>query len=185
VAWLDSAAAAERFGSSPFIRRAWPEALRERTLPFFAIQEEIDRSRGVRVGKPLHPAERIRRLDETLRDTTLRTLPLWWLAVDSDQTDAVARRLAANASPDPFAFQLGAMALAERDFAAAAELFDRAAGNRRTLRILPYVRVYARRMAGQREAARALAESLFGAEGATPEDRAFLSWLEAAVPIES
>jgi len=67
VPWLDSAAARERFEESSFIREAWPADLREESLGFFAYQEMIDRSRGVRIGPPMGAALRRSRLGRSRR----------------------------------------------------------------------------------------------------------------------
>jgi len=179
VAWLDSALAARRFKASEFIERAWPPGLRERTLGWFPVQQAIDRARGVRIEKPIHPAERVREIHAALRSPEPSTLALWWLEIDSDRLEAIERLLAAGAGEDRFAFQLGARTLARHDFADASARFENAATRERKPRTLPYLRVYARQRAGDAAGARSLGAALFGDPPRTNADADFLRWVES------
>ncbi len=101
------------FARSGLIREAWPAALRERSLPYFAFQEMIDVQLGMR-REPLPIDERIPLLHRIQRDTPLETLVLWHLGVLSGRDDR----------PAPAA--RAALALARRDFPAARAYYTQA-----------------------------------------------------------
>jgi len=114
-------ASAERFRSSAFVERLWPPSLRERSLAWFALQGVFNRDYEA-AGRP----EALGELWAVLDDTPLTTLPL--LLLDSEpriRATARTRHLQGGAHPR-LAFHLGAAALADRDYEAAARFFAEA-----------------------------------------------------------
>jgi predicted membrane-bound spermidine synthase len=167
--WMDVDAARQRFAASPFIRRLWPAPLREATLPFFAIQAELNRFTLLKikgVGRELPHVHR------ALTQTRLQTLPLWLMGSDADAQRAVQAAFAKDSSHPGLRYQFAARALAARDYLRAAELFgaERARGG--GWRWLLHYEIYALLMAEEREAASDLAEGLV--TGADSEFSRFL-----------
>jgi spermidine synthase len=117
----DAAACAARFGSSSLVSRLWPPSLRERTTASFEWRGMLDRDYEA----PARPGA-IADLWRALEASSLRTLPL--LLLDSEpRLAATARMRYAQGDRHPvLAFHLGAAALADRDYAAAARYFEEA-----------------------------------------------------------
>jgi len=122
--WLDAEAARERFARSEWVARVWPEALRQRTLPYFEVQARLNR----RVAFPSAAglARELREVRAALAETPLRTLPLWLLG-SSVREQALARGVdpARVESRAVLHYKLGVGALARRQYAAAAARFAR------------------------------------------------------------
>ncbi|MBW2666001.1 MAG: spermidine synthase [Deltaproteobacteria bacterium] len=181
LAWMDVDASRDRFAASRFIRAAWPEALREATLGAFNFQKLIDRARRVRGGRKIHRLERVRNLHAALASGDLHTLPIWWLEIDDNQLDAMARGLASGAPRRAHRYRLAAVALADRDFAKAADHLGDVHGSGVDPKLVSYLRLYALCRAEELEAAAALAHERFGGTRLAEEDRAYLEWLSATV----
>ncbi|MBW2290210.1 MAG: hypothetical protein JRG90_20640, partial [Deltaproteobacteria bacterium] len=181
LAWMDVDASRDRFAASRFIRAAWPEALREATLGAFNFQKLIDRARRVRGGRKIHRLERVRNLHAALASGDLHTLPIWWLEIDDSQLDAMARGLASGAPRRAHRYRLAAVALADRDFAKAADHLGDVHGSGVDPKLVSYLRLYALCRAEELEAAAALAHERFGGTRLAEEDRAYLEWLSATV----
>jgi len=137
----------ERFEQSEFIRGIWPEAFIRKSLPYFDLQETANIQ--------LYEFGRLQsmgRIHHILTRTDLATLPLWMLG-----THHIWQRIAeslegeAGAATDEVEYQLGLGALANREYARAAELLGDARGNFRAR--VPF-RLYALCMAGDAEQAR-------------------------------
>jgi hypothetical protein len=148
---IDPARAQALFAASPFIRRYWPDALRDRTMPAFEYQRIINRVfwEG---GKPLKQIEDLHFL---LTKTRLRTLPLWMLGSDE------AKQRAAESSDDrtgAVEYARGLRALTIRGYAAAegflAEADRRGFGGAQTRALY----AYAAWMAGDVDRARAITQ---------------------------
>src|SRR5207247_10408947 len=75
VSALDPARGRTAFRQSPLIRRLWPPALLEETLPLFDQRALINAV----MAAPAGPLRYIAELDELLTRTSLRMLPLWIL----------------------------------------------------------------------------------------------------------
>jgi predicted membrane-bound spermidine synthase len=181
LAWMDVDASRKRFSNSAFIRAAWPKAMRESTIEAFRFQKMIDDARGVRGGRKIPSGERVRKLHAALATGHLHTLPIWWLEIDDDQLDAMARGLASGAPPRAHRYRLAALALAERDFAKAADHLGYVHAPGVDPKFVGYLRLYALCRAGELEAAAALAHERFGSTRLADEDRAYLAWLSATV----
>ncbi len=118
--WLDVYIARERFLRSQFIQHLWPESQRLATLPWFDVQDTINRCF---FGELDNVWVRLSLLHPILTRTSLRTLPLWLMRSDLNFQRAAAAA-AAKGVKDPFLdYQFGVRALAERDYAAAAACF--------------------------------------------------------------
>jgi spermidine synthase len=176
--WMDSARNRERFWESAFISRAWPRALRERSLPYFEAQRLVDASAAV---EPAGIAERLRDVHFLLSETPLVTAALWRMGVSTDQLRAIDALIARGSAPERYREVLARRAAAERDFGLAARALAQIQRPRDPG--LLYFRIYALAMAGRLEEARALAQA---SRGWLPDDaqaRAYWKWLEATFAI--
>jgi predicted membrane-bound spermidine synthase len=88
-ALMDADADRERFSKSSFVRRAWPEEMREATLPYFAIQSVYDSMMGALL--PLGPLPSAREAVDLLRHTSLTVLPAILLGTSGDLRTLVNR----------------------------------------------------------------------------------------------
>lgn len=120
-AWLKPGDAQRRFRESPWVARHWPAELIQPSLPFFAIQPLLNG------GTSTDYLRNLPQVDAILRQTDLRIPVLWLLGSDVTEQEIVNRRLAAEGYRPDYAYALGVRALAERDYATAAELFAEAA----------------------------------------------------------
>jgi len=172
---IDTDRARRAFGSSDFIRRLWPPALIEATLPFFDEQRVLNRML-LEGGGPLRQIEDLHAL---LTTTMLRTLPLWILG-----SDEVKQRIAEDSAERTGAteYARGLRALTARDYLRAAAHFSEA--ERRGLQgatIRPLL-VYSLCLGGDRDAARQLAR---GAPARDAVERHFWSWMKAEYGVEA
>ena len=172
---LDPERARDRFTTSDYVRRLWPGELIEATLPYFDHQRVLNRVMWDG-GRPLAQIDDLHRL---LIETPLRTLPLWILG-----SDDVKARIAERGDDGTGAaeYARGLTALARRDYLGAAEEF--AGAERRGLlgdAVRP-LRVYALCLAGQMDAAAALAQGL---SPRTEEERHFWEWLGSRFGVGS
>jgi len=148
-------AARRAFERSPFIDRVLPDAVRQRALESF---DTLQQQRWVL----LHPGNlRFDALHEVLTETDLETLPLWMMGSDADKQRIAAQRRSAGEVSSRVDYELGVAALARRDYAEAADRFERVRASdfeepRLAMRGLLYA-VYARAMAGDPEGAARLA----------------------------
>jgi len=151
----EASACAERFRASPLVRRLWPAALAEHTLPSFEWRGVFDRD----YDDPTRPAA-LADLWAALERSRLRTLPL--LLMDSEPRIAtIARARHAEGERHPgLAYHLGAAALADRDLAAAARFFEEAGTASVGFHSPELLRVVALGLGGRGAEALALAESL-------------------------
>ncbi len=166
---LDVRRARDAFTASSFIRALWPATLIERTLPYFEAQAALNRVYW-EGGRPL------RQLDElhaVLGTTTLRTLPLWILGSD-DVKQRIAEAGGENGGATEYARAL--RALSGRDYAGAAQWFDRAARSGMDVQTLRPLRAYAFLRSGQFEPARQLAAA---AQSTNEDERHAWAWLRA------
>jgi predicted membrane-bound spermidine synthase len=177
LSWMNTDAASERFRRSAFIRRAWPEDLRQRTLAHFAYQRMIDDARGFHQAGPVHRGERVRNLHAALTSGGLHTLTLWWLGIEENQLRAMDRHLASGGSEDVHPFRLGARSLANREFDRAAHHFGRARIAGYDAKLLLFLRLYALCMADRIAEAEATARVGLAAASLDDGDREFLDWL--------
>ncbi len=172
---IDPAAARDRFASSSFVRRMWPDALIAGTLSAFEDQRIVNRVLW-EGGKPLRQIED---LHYVLTRTTLRALPLWILG-----TDDVKQRIA-EASGDQTGvveYARALRALSGRDYAGAAAFF--AGAEQRGLHgaMISGLRAYALCRAGQIDTARAIAR---GIRIADPDEKHFWGWMATAFGVDT
>ena len=98
----DADASRERFAASAFVRELLPDGLRERSLPYFPVQELMN---GLMAMPPvrLAPQAQVETVDWILTETDLTTPVLWLLGITADHLriiDATAReRRARRAGP--------------------------------------------------------------------------------------
>jgi len=184
--YLDSMASAgnrERFRDSELIARIWPEALRGASLEAFATQGAIDEDfAGYQSGTTTELA-RLRRLHRLLADPDAESAVLWNLAYDPRQVP-IAERWAAQGEAaledeqvSMIALRLGAAALANRSWSAAAGHFGRAAALEPEPGLAAYLEIYALARAGAREEA---VERL----GRDPGDADVRRWLARTLDLQ-
>jgi spermidine synthase len=183
--WMDTDATRERFRSSEFIRRAWPEDMRRRTLSYFEYQRMIDEARGFSRHGPVHRGDRVRNLHIALTQGGFHTLPLWWLGVEENQLRAMDRHLASGGKEDAHPYRLAARALADGDFGRAADYFERVHFPAYDERLLVFLRLYALCMADRVGDAENLARDRLASTRLDRKDRAFLDWLTATFGFTS
>jgi predicted membrane-bound spermidine synthase len=146
IAALDPKRARTAFAQSPFIRRLWPPALVEGTLPFFEQRALIN---AVMAGSAT-PLRYIAELDDLLTRTDFRMLPLWILGSNKVVQDVAST---GDDGTGLVEYHLGVRLLVARSYRAAANYF--AAAERRGLRApwLRPIRIYALCLAGEIDAA--------------------------------
>jgi len=184
---MDTDRCRERFFRSPFVRRMWPEDLRERTLRHFDGQKLINNilSRVYAMGSPVGIGE----LESTLTGTALRTPVLWIMGSGADEQRAAAEALTLGARDPVLDEVAGIGAMADRDYGRAATLFARAEPFAAEGDRLRRFRILAHGLAGERERAAQLLQSAgawTGKPGADLTDWRVLAerlGLESPVPV--
>ena len=152
----DLAQSRERFAGSAFVRRVWPERLRQRTLDAFPSLGPVLAAGWAPFG--------VRRpglgeLHDLLAGTGARTGALWIMGSDAFEEKA-ARAARERGLDDPEMDEvLGVAAMADRDYAEAGRLLARAQAHARATGRLVSWRVLALCLGGERAAAAALAAS--------------------------
>lgn len=123
--WFNADASARRFLRSPSLAGLWPPGLKDRTLTYFEWEVLLTNMGYYPWRSPAPPFSELHRL---VTATPLKTLVEWALESDRDWIRAAegADPLVRN-QPGPQA-ALGARALADRDYARAAEHFRRTVG---------------------------------------------------------
>jgi spermidine synthase len=151
----DARSCAERFRASSFIDRVWPPAVRARTMPWFRWQAVMSADYDA-WARPTAIAD----LWDVLASTSLRTLPL--LLVDSEpRIRAIARIRYAEGDRNPVLSQhLGVAALADRDYARAADDFEDAQADSGLLQPPALLRALALGLGGRPESARQLLDAI-------------------------
>jgi hypothetical protein len=164
-------ACADRFRSSETVLRLWPPALRERSFAWFEWQGVFNRDYDAAGRK-----EALAELWAVLEQTRLTTLPL--LQLDSEpriRATARTRHLQGGAHP-ALAFQLGAAALADRDYEAAARFFAAAREQGNAFHSPRLMRALALGLAGRRAEALEAVESV-PVESLPAHAHAWRQWL--------
>jgi len=144
--WFNLAACADRFDRSRSIAELWPPEVKTRTVPFFKGEES-----WTSLQKSRFPD--FRELNRLCTATSLRAWVLWVLNTNrdyvraSEQADAEVRQ---QLLPQ---FNLGAAALADRDYPRAADHFLRTVRDPGMRRIDLTLCLYALCMAGRKEEA--------------------------------
>jgi predicted membrane-bound spermidine synthase len=141
-------ACAARFAESAVVRRLWPPGLRERTLPWFRFQGVFNRDYDA----PDRP-EALAELWAVLTQTRLRTLPLLQLGSEPRVSATARRRHLEGGSHPALAFHLGAAALSDRDYEAAARFFAAAREEGNPFHPPRLLRAFALALAGRRDEA--------------------------------
>jgi hypothetical protein len=164
-------ACAARFGASALVLRLWPPGLRERAFDWFAWQGVFNRDYEA----PARPTA-LAELWAVLEATPLRTLPL--LQLDSEpRIRATARKRHVEGGVHPaLAFHLGAAALADRDYEAAARFFAAAREEGNALHSPQLLRALALGLAGRRGEALAAALAV-PADSVPAHARPWREWL--------
>jgi spermidine synthase len=115
--WMDDLQAEKRFQDSGQIAAWWPAALREATLPYFALQPLVNNQ--LRVSQ----AEAFAVADSLLTQTRLHTPVLWLLGSSVQEQRLLDQLLAAQSYRAEFGYALGVRAVLAGDFSIAADFF--------------------------------------------------------------
>jgi len=123
--WLQPGTARRHFESSRWIAAHWPVELYRESLRYFHAQPALNASTFP------DPVDNLPVVDRLLRDSDLRIPVLWLLGSNVTEQQILDRRLAVEGAQQPhrpeYIYVLGVRALAERDYAKAAELFGQLA----------------------------------------------------------
>jgi hypothetical protein len=173
--WIDPLEARDRFEKSDFIRRLWPEGLRDETLPFFTYQRSINRV----LADGANPLRQIEEIHQLLTQTTLRTLPAWLLGLGNLTLQNPSVNLSDVGGGRTEYFK-GLAALVDRDYSAAvANLLE---AERRGLAGVRTLLAYALCLAGRaEEASYVIAMS----PSEDSEVRRFWSWLDTTFHLRA
>jgi hypothetical protein len=117
--WMDMERARRCFRTSPFIERAWPKGLRERTDRYFEYEVIFDKIFFNEYGRPTLLSRAIEPLHQLLTETELETLPLWLLSTYGDHLSVMDRVGEQGLRTESLPL-LGARALVGKDYDQAA-----------------------------------------------------------------
>jgi spermidine synthase len=125
VRMMDADETRARFARSRFVREVWPEALRLRTLDYFAPQRIVN---AVLLPPyvPGLPAPGLTELEQLLTSTTLQAPVLWMMGSTLDDQRVADEALAAGLHEPRLDEMLGVRAMADRDYRHADALLARA-----------------------------------------------------------
>jgi spermidine synthase len=175
-AWIDPVGARDRFEQSDFIRRLWPEVLREETLPFFTYQGGINRL----LTDGADPLAQIEQLHLLLTRTTLRTLPAWMLGLGNLLSRSQGAATLPNDRTGRPEYFKGLVALVDRDYTMAVTSLLEA--EKRGLAGVRTLLAYALCLAGRVNDANYV-KSVSPPE--TPEVGRFWNWLETTFHLSA
>jgi spermidine synthase len=178
ASWMDPSLAQRRFQESVYIRTIWPPRLRERTLDHFTYQRMLLDSFG-----PLGVPNLIVDLHRVLSETQYRFLALHLMGQNDDVIDAVRRLVARGGPKDRYRVELAADALADRDFASAAQHIVRLGPQPQNDRLF-FIHVYALCMSGDLDGAEILAANGRARFGRSAEGRELRSWFQQTFGLE-
>jgi len=171
--WMDTEHARRRFRTSPFIEKAWPKELRERTDRYFECEAIVDSIFFHEYGRPTILSRAIEPLHELLTETELETLPMWLLSTYADHLSVVDRRSGQGLRTESLPL-LGARALGRRNFDRAARFFG---STKNSSDRSAFLHAYAMAMAGHRDRAAAAVRRQERSHHPIREQRAPWSWL--------
>ena len=173
--WMEVTDAAARFERSRLVQRLWPPALRDRSRALFAPQRIVN---AVTFWPPRPPG--LEDMRDLLTESTLRTLPLLAAGSSPVLQEISARAWAKGMRSPALEAQMGAGALARRDYAAAAAHFSAGAapGGRDAIGARMF-QAFALLMADKPADARAVLAALGPAPAAGPDEQQGLRWLRA------
>lgn len=169
-AWMSPRELRSRFESSAFISHIWPEALRLRTLDFFAPQVVFD---DLCVWRRFNPIES---LHGVLTLSSLRTLPLLLMGTEPDVQNIAGLAYEGGARDIDLEFEMGAHSMSQRNFTEAEQHLARVkvgprAVHARLLRTLAFA------LSGNEAEARRCLDTLENTP-LGPVDSASVEWLD-------
>ena len=174
---MNTASARERFESSRYVRRLWPESLRRESADYLIAQEAINRVTAL----SLTAGELdLSLLHQVLTRTDLISPVLWAHGSDADAQAIIARAAAdgAGTREGSVGFHRAVLALAQRQYRAADLLlaeYEPGGSDRRIL----LTRVYLRCLENRMEEAQGLVEANLEWFTRDPGAQSFLRWLDA------
>ncbi|MFP8881980.1 MAG: fused MFS/spermidine synthase [Myxococcota bacterium] len=126
--WMDTQVARRAFLNSAFIASLWPQALRQRSLQAFDTQRIINEHL---LGSAAPGSVKLQDLFRILLGSQLETLPLWVLGSSADEQRIVERLWRPGGKIPALDYRRAIGAVAQRDYALAGVLFERAAAGLR------------------------------------------------------
>jgi spermidine synthase len=172
AALLDIDASRERFRTSEFIERAWPESIREASLEYFEFERFIRETGGL-----VRTPRFYERLHSLISESSLRTMAIWSLGTSAEVLSATERSLARGQSPDGAFGRLAVGALADRDYVLASKYLERQMETSSRNRALRELRLYALCLADRRAEAERLANSSPGWLPRDARSRRYWEWM--------
>jgi hypothetical protein len=170
---IDPHRARRTFEASDFIRRLWPEPLLSETLPFFQVQQIMNRV----LNEGANPLRQIGDLHLLLTRTSLLQLPYWLVGIGNHPILGRVDMMP-NDGSGQVEYVRGLRALVTRDYAAAAAYLTQA--DQRGLRGTRPLLVYALCLAGQLDTARLLMPRT---DGSTADQRYFWNWIRSTFRV--
>ncbi|MGE4605980.1 MAG: hypothetical protein AAEJ52_04490, partial [Myxococcota bacterium] len=126
--WMDTQVARRAFLNSAFIASLWPQALWQRSLQAFDTQRIINEHL---LGSAAPGSVKLQDLFRILLGSQLETLPLWVLGSSADEQRIVERLWRPGGKIPALDYRRAIGAVAQRDYALAGVLFERAAAGLR------------------------------------------------------
>ena len=150
--WLDESLGRQLFEASPWIGARWPAALRTRTLEWFEIQSLMNEAPTLVGGIPA-----LASVQRALDRAGARTIVLWLLGSGEYEQRIVDRVRGRSGVDQPIVdLHLGARAMADRRYAAAAEHYSNVVRDRPQITQARLYQAYAHCLSQQTERARAV-----------------------------
>jgi hypothetical protein len=168
-AWANAEESGRRFAASRFVADVWPAEVRAETPAFFPWEGAL--GNAMLDGTSWQPpsVRGLAEVDAVLKDSSLRTLALWFLGTTAEEQVALSVLAARGQRHEEL---LGLGALADRDYEGAAMMFARAGGSANECR-----RAYSLALLGRRSEVEALARARVHLPDRAAE-AAFWAWME-------
>ncbi len=187
--WVDISAAQARFAKSPFIKRLWPERIRQDSLAYFSFQDILNRHW---FGFRDQSAPVIADLDRVLNGSSLKTLPLWLMGSNADYQRIVQSANSETQQTPMMQIHIAMSRIANREFDPAITSLTRAEADPRLKGEAFNYKVYTLTQLGRtKEAQQLVAEEMTvflkaqqGKDGERPPLSPFWSWMKAARGID-
>lgn len=168
--WMEPGGARERFRSSKYIREFWPEALRQRTPEYFGLQGVLD---DLSVWGRFNP---MATLQGVLTHSTQHTLALLLMGTEPRIQRIAAQLYESGARAADLEFEMGALAMSQRDYAAAEQHLALVSDGTNTVHA-ELLRTLALALLGKLPQARDGLNSLAASNTLQPADAASADWL--------
>ncbi len=175
-----------QFDNSAFIRRVWPETMRQKSLPYFRYQPIVDEYLAATQISPAHLVKWLRFVREIQNETTLHVLPLWLLDSGIEQQAIVDQLFAEKdlRAANDMVYHKAVQLAANRRYIEAEHQLARLHHAADNASHLIYFRIFLLAMAGESDRAAELAQeyaSYFAADAETALE--FWNWAAPAFDL--